>query len=355
MIEAFQYIQNIGRFEQMEGRDGTRLAPLTLVYSENGRGKTTLCAILRSLATGSPDSILERRRLSATSEPRAVVEVDGSTVSFDGSKWSAGGPRIVILDDHFVDANVHSGLSVGPDHRKGVHELVVGEEGVRFQKRVEELTAKITALQSELRQKERAIPSTALGDLSVDDFCALTPIENLDGEIEDAERSLSVVRDAEAIRGTAEFRPFALPPLDLGACEALLDATLADLEAAAVDAVQRHLAALGTGGERWAAEGLGYLGAGESCPFCGQDITGSTLEPWDAEAAAVTELDRLYRMVSSYVENADGDPQKVTPALRVLLRGFARRVLCFLSHRARTAGAPASRPDASGHATRSAP
>ena len=85
MIEAFKYIQNIGRFEQVDGNDETRLAPLTLVYSENGRGKTTLCAILRSLATGSPDPILERRRLSASSEPRAVVEVGGSTVSFDGS------------------------------------------------------------------------------------------------------------------------------------------------------------------------------------------------------------------------------------------------------------------------------
>jgi wobble nucleotide-excising tRNase len=277
MIGAFKYIQNVGRFKQVEGRDETRLGALTLVYSENGRGKTTLCAILRSLTTGSPDPILERRRLSATSEVRSVLELDGSTHPFDGSKWSVSGPRIVVFDDHFVDANVHSGLSVGAEHRKGVHELVVGEEGVRFQKRVEELTVTISTLQNELRQKERAIPAAALGSLSVDDFCSLARIENLEAEIENAERSLTVARDAEAIRSTVELRPFALPQLNLSAYESLLDGTLADLEAAAVDAVQQHLATLGTGSERWAAEGLTYLGVGTSCPFCRQDAAGSTL------------------------------------------------------------------------------
>ena len=52
MIERFKYIQNVGRFEQVECQDDPTLSKLSLVYSENGRGKTTLCAILRSLTSG---------------------------------------------------------------------------------------------------------------------------------------------------------------------------------------------------------------------------------------------------------------------------------------------------------------
>jgi wobble nucleotide-excising tRNase len=277
MIEVFKYIRNIGRFEKVKAGANTALAPLTLVYSENGRGKTTLCAILRSLANGDPAPILERHRISATSEPRAVVVVSGDTISFDGSAWTSAGPKIAVFDEHFVDTNVHSGLNVGAAHRKGVHELVVGEKGVQLQRQVQELTDTISSLQTELREKERAIPAAALGSLSVQDFCALRPIDDLDGEIQAATRSLSVLRDADSIRTKEEFKPIAVPSLDLEQYDEVLRATVRDIEATAVAAVQRHLMGLGPGSQRWAADGLQYLSGRETCPFCAQDLSGSAL------------------------------------------------------------------------------
>jgi len=56
----------------------------------------------------------------------------------------------------------------------------------------------------------------------------------------------------------------------------------------------------------------------------------STLEPWDIEAAAVTEFDRLDRLVREYIESSRGDPQKVAPALRILLEFFLR--VAFVAH-----------------------
>lgn len=277
IIDGFAYVGNIGRFESVGSQSDTTFSPLTLVYSENGRGKTTLCAILRSLKAGDPAPILERKRLSATSEPKAVLKLGGTKVSFDGACWTSTAPRIEVFDEHFVDTNVHSGLSVDAGHRKGVHELVVGEEGVRLQRRVEELTDQISSLQSELRQKERAIPAATLGTFTVDEFCALSPVENLEQELEEATRSLSVLRDVEAIRSTGEFRPFALPSFDLDELVTLLGATLPDIETAAVAAITQHFSRLGDGAEGWASDGLRYLGANEECPFCGQDLAGSAL------------------------------------------------------------------------------
>lgn len=57
-IQGITYPQNIGRFESVRGSRETGFAPLTLVYSANGRGKTTLCAILRPLASGDARRVL---------------------------------------------------------------------------------------------------------------------------------------------------------------------------------------------------------------------------------------------------------------------------------------------------------
>ena len=276
-INSLHYIQNIGRFETVRGSIDTAFRPLSLIYSENGRGKTTLCAILRSLTSGDPAPILERRRLSATTECKAVVTVAGSKVSFDGNRWSTIGPSIAIFDEHFVDANVHSGLNVDVGHRKGVHELVVGEQGVRLQRKVEALNSKISTLQTALRKAEGNVPAAALGSFSVEDFCALRPVQNIKKEIEATTASLSVLHNAEAIHVADEFRPFALPSLDEDELDDLLGTTLSDVESAVLEAVTRHVSGLGASTEGWISRGLHYLGDTKECPFCGNSVSGSAL------------------------------------------------------------------------------
>ena len=276
-IDGFVYIQNVGRFESVRGNTDTGFRPLSLIYSENGRGKTTICAMLRSLTSGDPTAILERRRLSATTESKTVVSIAGSTVSFDGSRWSVSGPPIAIFDDHFVDTNVHSGLNVDAGHRKGVHELVVGEQGVSLQRQVETLTSDISLLHTGLRSAERKVPAVALGSFSTDEFCALRPVQNMEQEIEESNRSLSVLRHGDIIRSTDEFRPFALPSFDENELADLLGATLSDVESAALNAVTRHISGLGAGAEDWISRGLQYLGDAKDCPLCGQDVSGSTI------------------------------------------------------------------------------
>ena len=49
MLEKIVQIKNIGRFRDYAASGDVTFRKLTLVYAENGRGKTTLCVILRSL------------------------------------------------------------------------------------------------------------------------------------------------------------------------------------------------------------------------------------------------------------------------------------------------------------------
>lgn len=52
-IDRFQLLRNVGQFDSVNGGANLALMRLTLIYAENGRGKTTLAAILRSAASGN--------------------------------------------------------------------------------------------------------------------------------------------------------------------------------------------------------------------------------------------------------------------------------------------------------------
>src|SRR5438105_954141 len=114
MISRVQLLRNIGQFDSVSAAATIPLARLTIVYSENGRGKTTLAAVFRSLATGDPIPIAERRRLAAQNPPHVVLECSGGPppAVFQNNAWNRRVPDILLFDDVFVDENVHSGLAV---------------------------------------------------------------------------------------------------------------------------------------------------------------------------------------------------------------------------------------------------
>jgi hypothetical protein len=80
MINSIQLLRNVGLFDSVSGAANFVPLRLTLVYAENGRGKTTFAAILRSLATGDPLPIAERQRLAAQHPPHIILECSGGTL-----------------------------------------------------------------------------------------------------------------------------------------------------------------------------------------------------------------------------------------------------------------------------------
>ena len=73
MISCLQLLRNIGQFDNVSTSATLDLKRLTLIYAENGRGKTTIAAILRSLGSGEALPINERRRLGAAHPPEARI------------------------------------------------------------------------------------------------------------------------------------------------------------------------------------------------------------------------------------------------------------------------------------------
>jgi len=224
VINVVRLLRNIGQFDSVDSAANIPLARLTVVYSENGRGKTTLAAVLRSLATGDPIPITERRRLAAQHPPHVVLECSGGPPAavFENNIWNRTVPDIVVFDDVFIDENVHSGLAVGAHHRQKLHDLILGAPAVTLNQQLQALVARIEVHNTALRAKERAIPAVDRGPFSVDEFCALPARSDIDQAIQEAERALAAVREQEAIRTARSFDSLNLPAFDLVTVERVL-------------------------------------------------------------------------------------------------------------------------------------
>lgn len=277
MINRLQLIRNIGPFDSVNGGANIPLARLTLIYAENGRGKTMLSSIFRSLATGESLLISERRRLGSQYQPHIVIKCDGGSqiAMFQNGAWNHTVSDIVVFDDSFIDQNVFSGLSVESGHRQNLHELILGSRGVTLNNRLKELVEKIENHNQALRTKGNAIPITERGIMSIDDFCALESIPDIDEEILSAERTLLAAKEQNKIRNTPDFDMFTLPDYDVHEIESVLLQDLPSIDSVAIDRVQKHLARLGPGGEIWIAEGMNRVSPTETCPFCAQNLATS--------------------------------------------------------------------------------
>jgi len=330
MINKLNLIKSIGQFDSVT--TAINLGKLTLVFAENARGKTTLAAVMRSLSTGEPVPIDERRRLGATQPPEVVIECGGGTspACFKNGAWSRKCSDVLVFDDNFIDQNVYSGMEVAAEHRQNLHELILGATGVTLARNVDDLAAEIRTHNNELRNKANAIPASDRHGLAVDDFCGLAVRVDIDNAIHDAERRLAAFQNAQAVKSTPEFTTLSLPIVDVANIKLILSRTVADLDKSAADAVAAHFAELGDGAEAWVGRGMRYVdtpkGVANDCPFCSQPLVNS--EIFDHYRAYFGEA---YRDLQSQLAAANDQ------VLRLLsgdaLAGFERQVQTALQRR----------------------
>lgn len=277
MIQTFQLLRNLGQFDSVDTGQQLPLSKVGLIYAENGRGKTTLAAVLRSLGSGDPTPIVERQRLGSANPPQIVVNGAGnSSALFQNGTWQRRLGRVRVFDDNFVADNICSGLNVESDHRQNLHELIIGSQGVALNSAVQAAVERVEQHNRNLQTLAAAIVPAWRGDLSVEAFCALQVRKGIEAAVQEAERNLAAARQADEIQRRASFLSITLPEFDLEGIEGVLDRRLANLEAAAARRVQEHIAGLGARGEEWVASGMTRV-HGDACPFCAQALGGSPL------------------------------------------------------------------------------
>ena len=281
MLEKIVQIKNVGRFRNYDAVGDMMLRKLTLVYAENGRGKTTLCAILRSLQSGQAEYIAERKTLAATGPASAHLRLNGNNYQFTNNSWTVTHSDIAIFDPVFVNENVYSGDYVEHEHRKNLYRVIVGAQGVQFAKQIEDLDRKIRDANADLRIKKDAASRYLPSGIELEDYLEWQSVSDIEVQIQQKTEQLNNSQRATAksgdIRDKGLLVKIQIPniPSDFSA---VLTKQLTDIVADAESKVQQQISRhqMGHQGESWLSQGLGYVND-DQCPFCGQRIQWSDL------------------------------------------------------------------------------
>ena len=234
MLDSFRLIRNVGKFDSVNAGENLNLNKLALIYAENGRGKTTLATILRSLGNKEPLPIIERTRLGGQGEPHIVIaNNNGDTAMFQNGVWDDSAVNILVFDDSFVADNIYSGIDVDTEHRQKLHELIIGAEGVALNATLQQVIARIEEHNQAIREKGARITAVMRCGLSVEAFCSLEDIEGINNLLQEAERALAAARKSEVIAQRNSFISLSLPDFDVEALNTLLAKSLPAIEAAA--------------------------------------------------------------------------------------------------------------------------
>jgi len=280
MLERFESVNKVGLFEDYCHSPGRDLGEVTLIYGENGVGKSTLAAILDSLRERNPGEIIRRRRLPGDVAPTVAVSLSGKVYTFDGRDWDNQLPydTLDVFYPGFVTRNVHAATAVDPDHRRNLCELVLGRNAVEKVTRLALADNDGRAALAEMKGIEKELQSLIKKPDTLETFLGLPNDAKIDEHIERVCAELKQAQSKDAILARAVPKAVALPTVDRNAITTLLEKSADGIGADVAAVVRAHINQhLDNDGENWLAYGVRHTGMDNKCPFCTQDIAESSL------------------------------------------------------------------------------
>lgn len=306
MLRRIQSITDVGLFHNANGAPH-QLAKATLVYAENGRGKSTLASVLQSCSTGDPAIINNRKTLDGVQTPGVHLQFDhGIQINFANGAWSAVRSDIRVFDAAFIEKNVYSGAEVRADQRQGLLEFALGQQAVAARALVDDATTKMAAATQVVSAADRALAGYR-EDMPLNEFVSLPLVEDADSQIEALKKRIAAATSNIALQQKASPTPAIAPTLDLDAFFSILRETLEEIEADAENRVRTHV--MKHGGDvvvDWISRGQAFQ-SDQECPFCGQSVDGN-------------DLVKAYR---TYFNQAYGELKR---KVSVLVRGIDNRL-----------------------------
>lgn len=306
MLERIEDIQGIGLLHDANGKQ-FKWQKATLLYADNGRGKSTLATVLRSLGVNDPSPILERKTIDGTLPPKVTLQFpSGHKVTFNGTKWSEARPEFLVFDADFVEKNVHSGGVVTTGHRKNLLQFALGEKAVAARLAEEKASNDARKAAVEVQSVIGKLSGHHEGT-SLAEFEKRTNVADADKQIEDLEKRIVAARGSALLLKRAVPAAVPVPAVDFGLVFDVLRTTIESVEDDAEAIVRAHFAKLNKpGAEAWLSQGQA-LEQGDECPYCAQSTSGV-----DLIRAFRTHFNAAYSSLKAKVSSLDKSISSLT-------------------------------------------
>ena len=186
MLERFESVNKVGLFEDYSHSPDHDFGEVTIIYGENGVGKSTLAAILDSLRERNAGEIIRRRSLPGNVAPTVAVSLSGKVYTFDGHDWDDQLPydTLDVFYPGFVTRNIHAATAIDTDHRRNLCELVLGRKAVEKVTRLAQANDEGRAALTEKKAIENKLQLLIKKPDTLEAFLGLPNDENIDEHIE---------------------------------------------------------------------------------------------------------------------------------------------------------------------------
>ena len=299
MLERISEIQGVGLLHQANGKPFT-CKSATLIYADNGRGKSTLATVLRSAATGNPLLINCCKTIDGTLPIKVILQFgSGHQVSFQNGAWSEKRPELLVFDADFIGRNVHSGGAVSTDHRKNLLDFALGDPAVAARQTVDKATADSKDASEKVNKLIDQLSGHHVGML-IGQFEQLPQVNDIDAKVEELQKRVVAAGNVATIQARTVPSVITEPTFDIDGLFEVLGTSLQDIHAEAEKTVKLHILKLGkAGAESWLSQGRQYSD-GVSCPFCNQNISNN-----DLVSAYQTHFNAAYANLKSRVAECE--------------------------------------------------
>ena len=269
MLSKIISIQNIGRFENSNAKPNPNLKKHTIVFAPNAAGKSTICAILRSLSSGDPTEILGRRRLGRKGEPRVDLMTSSGKVTYSDQTWSKNTTTVSIFDSAFIERNVYSGSIVDLSNRRQLYRVIIGQKGAKLAEEEANLSELAKEKQAKIREAEKMLESVAKG-MSLKNYIELEILEDPEKSIADKTALIESLKVSDSIASKKkldEYDEISIPSEILSVLATDIDTLSDKAEATLKKHFEQH--SMEEKGQAWVEEGLSYV-VDDTCPLCGR-------------------------------------------------------------------------------------
>lgn len=271
MLERIHKITSVGLFNEIRPA-AIRFKKISLIYGDNGRGKSTLASIMRSYTHSQPEVLISRKTLNSTIAQSVDIQFNnGNRAKFESHRWDNKFSDVHVFDLDFIDNNVYSGGEIKAGHRKKLLSFALGHAAVTAMTEFNSATEK----SSECTRQRKLIEAQLQGyrgATTLTKYIKIKKVDNIDELLATNTTKQVMANRIGIIKAKNKAKKLTSFVVDFADFFSIINKTIEQINIGAEEKVKRHLECINSeGAEKWVSDGQIYI-IENICPFCSQQL-----------------------------------------------------------------------------------